>query len=90
MERVMECCACGRKFRAHGNRAKYCPKCKEEVSKMKKAATDKARRDGAKGVPKPRKSHLCDSPERVALCLNCTQSYCPGECELLKQTKSGG
>lgn len=57
---------------------------------MKKAATDKARYEGLKGVPKPRKSHQCDSPERIALCLNCTQTWCPGECDLLKQTKSEG
>lgn len=90
MERAITCCACGKTFRARGNRAMYCPACKEEIGKMKKAATDKARREELKGVSKPRKFHHCDSPERIALCLSCTRTRCPGVCDMLKQTKGGG
>lgn len=76
----VKCAVCGDFFTTTSTNAKYCPKCRNKVSYRKPRPEDED--DLA--------FHTCDSPERIAICLNCPKPKCVwGTCPLIRSTKGG-
>ena len=65
--RPVECAICGEMFEARSNQARYCPECRAIKVQEKK----------------DRKFHSVDSPEKIAICLNCKRKTCTGSCFLV-------
>lgn len=88
MARVINCKLCGNVVVTHGSRTLYCPACSDTVSReRKKQYALKRRMEAAwKAETESRvpEYHSCDSPERIALCLNCTRPRCVGTCDDLR------
>lgn len=66
---------------AYGNRAKYCDACKAKQARKQEAEYRERTR---KKKSKPY-SHVCDSPEQIQICLNCTKKCKHGTCKEVRE-----
>ncbi len=74
------CRMCGREFETSARNALYCPDCKKPIRAEKEP-------------PEKTQLHICDSPERINMCLTCTMAKCTGDCYKIRTTprmKRGG
>ena len=78
-ERIIICEECGAEVVTKYSRTRFCPKCAEERAKtqydqkLERLRQERAMEDK---VEPEEPIHLCDSPERIQQCLNCTKPYC--------------
>lgn len=87
MPKIINCAVCGQPFRKI-SRAKYCPNCRDEANRKKKAEAEKRLREERRAEnPLPQVSN-CDTPEQIQLCLNCTKKNCKGFCRAVREVKS--
>lgn len=73
---VKTCERCGAAFDTHPGKVRYCHACREDIREQKNA-----KKQANKGH-----HHNCDSPERIAICLNCKMppNRCTGNCETIR------
>lgn len=81
MAKVINCKLCGCEVVTHGSRTLYCTTCAKTVDRERKKQYA-LKNNVPKEVRIP--VHVCDSPERIALCLSCTRKTCAGTCEELR------
>ena len=72
------CALCGEVFSTTGTTTKYCLACRKKSPHKIKPAE------------KEIDFHTCDTPENIAICLNCPYPECKdGECDLVRKKKGG-
>ena len=67
--KTFTCTVCGAEFQSNASTAKYCPSCRRKAYKRQARLSEVHFSD--------------DTPEMMALCLNCTRPDCGGECKKL-------
>lgn len=81
------CEMCGTLFMAFGNRARFCPECKEVRERARRDRDNEKRR--LKRAVKLRKMERSDTQEQIEVCLNCTKKTCSGDCNTVAAKSKG-
>lgn len=76
--RIIKCAECGAETLATHNKTRFCPECAERRNRESiRRSNERQRQERLKDPVEPEEPiHLCDSPERIQKCLNCTKPEC--------------
>ena len=76
--RMIHCADCGAETLATHNRTKFCPECsaRRNLEHTKRSHERLRKERMIQGMEPKEPIHLCDSPEKVKMCLNCTKPEC--------------
>lgn len=77
-ERIITCAECGVEVATRYSRTMFCPECAERRSmEAIRKSNERKKRERMENRADPEEPiHLCDSPERIKVCLNCQKPYC--------------
>lgn len=77
-KRLIVCAECGIEVIATHNKTKFCPECsaRRNMESIRRS-NERRRLERMQNDVEPEEPiHLCDSPERIQKCLNCTKPDC--------------